>query len=74
MDNVTKAVAPLRKQAVLASLIENGDTASAVDAEQELERTRRRLTPHPRALRGILHTARALRLHRGVESKGRLVY
>jgi hypothetical protein len=61
MENVTEVVALLRKQAELESQIENGDTASAVDAEQELERTRRRLTAHPYALRAVLHTARALR-------------
>jgi hypothetical protein len=61
MDNVTEIVALLRKQAELESQIENGDTASAVDAEQELDRTRRRLTAHPHALRAVLHTARALR-------------
>ena len=61
MDNVTEIVALLRKQAELESQIENGDTASAVDAEQELDLTRRRLTAHPHALRAVLHTARALR-------------
>jgi hypothetical protein len=61
MDNVTEIVALLRKQAELESQIENSDTASAVDAEQELDLTRRRLTAHPHALRAVLHTARALR-------------
>lgn len=61
MDNVTEIVALLRKQAELESQIENGDVTSAVDAEQELERTRRRLSAHPHALRAVLNTARALR-------------
>jgi hypothetical protein len=61
MDNVTEIVSLLRKQAELESQIENGDVTSAVDAEQELERTRRRLSAHPHALRAVLHTARALR-------------
>ena len=61
MENVAEVVALLRKQAELESQIENGDTASAVDAEQELERTRRQLTAHPHALKAVLHTARALR-------------
>jgi hypothetical protein len=61
MENVTEVVALLRKQAELQSQIENGDTGSAIDAEQELDRTRRRLTAHPHALKAVLHTARALR-------------
>jgi proline dehydrogenase len=61
MDNVTEIVSLLRKQAELESQIENGDVTSAVDAEQELERTRRRLSAHPHALRAVLNTARALR-------------
>jgi hypothetical protein len=61
MDNVTEIVALLRQQAELERLIENAETTAAVDVEQELERTRRRLTAHPHALRAVLHTARALR-------------
>jgi hypothetical protein len=61
MDNVVEIVALLRKQAELESQIENGDTASAVEAEQALESTRRSLNAHPQALRAVLHTARALR-------------
>jgi hypothetical protein len=54
MENVTEVVALLRKQAELESQIENGDTASAVDAEQELERTRR---PSLRLESGTAHRA-----------------
>ena len=61
MDNVTEVVALLRKQAELETRLELGDPSSAVNAEQELERTRRRLHEHPQALRAVLHTARALR-------------
>ena len=61
MDNVTEIVALLRKQAELESRIANGDVTFAVDAEQELEQTRRRLAAHPHALQAVLHTARALR-------------
>jgi hypothetical protein len=60
MDNVTEVVALLRKQTEFQSRIEHGDTGSAVDAKQELERTRHRLNAHPQAVRAVLHTARAL--------------
>jgi proline dehydrogenase len=59
MDNVTKIVALLRKQADLEIQIMNSD-GSAVATEQELEVTRRRLFAHPQALNAVLQTARAL--------------
>jgi proline dehydrogenase len=60
MDNVTKIVALLRKQAELELQILNGHGAAAA-TERELEATVRRLTAHPQALSAVLQTARALR-------------
>ena len=60
MDNVSEALALLRKQADLEIAILNGDRG-AVATEQELEATRRRLFAHPQALNAVLLTACALR-------------
>jgi hypothetical protein len=59
MENVAEIVALLRRQAQLESQILNGN-GTAIDSEQELEATRRRLAAHPQALNAVLQTARAL--------------
>ena len=59
MDNVTRALALLRKHAELEHQLMNSHGASAA-AEQDLDITRRCLAAHPQAVNAVLQTARAL--------------
>lgn len=59
MDNLTEAVALLRRQSELELGLAN-NPGSAVATERELEHLLRRLAAHPHAVNAALQTARAL--------------